>query len=148
MGFTYNAAKTADEEKRKITLGYQDAEIVAQSVVETKSGDPMINLRWEFLDGDDAGKIIFDRVVVNEAAFFRFDQFVRALGYDPAVEFGDTPLDMAFVTTWAAVLQGMRASIKVVPGKPSPEYPNPGPQVGGYKPFGNAESAAKLLDLD
>lgn len=158
--FTFNTARAEAEEQKKIGLHEQNAHIKAQSVVLSKTkpdgsgGNPMINLRWEILDGADMGKVVFDRLIFAPSRYpiERLEQFCAAIGRDAATEFGDTPLDLAFVSDWAESLIGEQATIKLGLDKGSTgddgTVYEPKPEVKKYLPVGSAKSANDLIDLD
>lgn len=163
-GFTFNTAKAAAEEEKKIGLHEQNAHIKAQRVELSKvkeapdgsisGGNPMVNLRWEILDGADMGKVIFDRLVFSPARFpiERLESFCRAIGRDAVKEFGDHVLDLAFVSDWAESLIGEQAVIKIGMDKGSTGEDGtvyePKPEVKKYLPVGSAKSGASVIDLD
>lgn len=150
--FVYTTASAEAEEARKIALADHNAEIVAAQATEAKSGNAMINLRWKITEGNDQDKIVFDRIVFATGSIYRLDQFCAAIGRDPAKDFADTTLDVAFLTGWAESLLGEQATIKVgldkgSTGDDGTAYP-PKPEVKKYLPYGSAKSGNDLIDLD
>jgi Protein of unknown function (DUF669) len=154
MAFTYTTAKTEQEERDHIELGKFYATIDKQSVVPTSNGDPMVNVRWSFADGDaNEGKTIYDRLVFVPTNIRRIESFCKAIGRDPAKEFGDSDLsNLSVVAEWAETLLGEVATLGVGMGKASSkdgvDYPAR-PEVKSYSTYGNATTASSLLaDLD
>lgn len=149
--FVYDTAKQDYEEGRKIAEIEHNAEIVATRATMSKNDNPMVDLRWKIVDGNDTDKIVFDRLTFSANAIFRIDQFCKALGLDPAKEFGGQSIDIAFLVGWAEKLIGECATIKVRMGKASQSddgeiYP-PRPEVAKYSPYGSAKSVGELLDI-
>lgn len=151
-GWTYGSAKADAEERERIELREQNAEIAAQSAVLSKNGSPMVNLRWKIADGTDQDKVVFDRLIFHPNNIWRIDQFCKAIGRDPATEFGDNVIDLPFVSDWAESVLGEMATIKIgldkgSTGDDGTVYP-PKPEVKKYLPYGNAKDANALIDLD
>ncbi len=147
--FSYNTAKELDTEKRTFALGDCEAQICAQSVSTSSNGNLMINLRWECMSGDNAGKKIGpDRVVLSADSLFRLDVFMAAIRKDPAKEFGGQTVDETWLTAWAECLLGECAIITIGTSKPSAAYPDVRPEVKAYKPTGSVKNASSLVDLD
>lgn len=65
--------------ERRITAGRHLVKIVNIETVKTKNGDPMINVTYEILDGDDKGKEFMDRLVIMDKTLFRIYGFLFAL---------------------------------------------------------------------
>lgn len=155
-GFSYSTAIENKAKRDQALLGDHNAEIVAQSAVLSSTGNPMINFRWKIVDEGDAFEaVVFDRLVISEGTLFRIEQFVKAIGRDPMEEFKDTALDLAFITHWAESLIGEMATLKIGLDKGTRDEDNPSewkyapkPEVKKYMPFGNAKSAASLIELD
>lgn len=155
MAFTYTTAKTEQEERDHIELGKFNATIDKQSAVLSSNGDPMVNVRWSFEDGSaNEGKQIYDRLVFVPTNIRRIEAFCKAIGRDPAKEFGDSDLSsLAVVSEWAETLLGEVATLgvgmgKASTGKDGTEYPAR-PEVKSYSAYGNATTASSLLaDLD
>ncbi|KKL73659.1 hypothetical protein LCGC14_2072670 [marine sediment metagenome] len=49
---------------------------------ETQNGDPMWRIRWEVLEGDYAGRIIFDNLIFSAKALKRVKLVFSRLGLD------------------------------------------------------------------
>lgn len=147
--FQYNTAKDEQTASRTFDMNAQHpAQICAQSVAISSNGNLMINLRWEIMSGDDAGKKVFDRVTLSGNALDRLDQFATAVGKDLAKEWGGQTIDQAFLTTWAETLLGEQALLTLKMSKPTAEYPTPKVEVKSYAPLSAAKNAVTALDLD
>lgn len=160
MGFKFNAARDDAEEKMKIGLHNHNATIDKVSVSAVKKGvnegAPMINLRWKIVDGVDAEKTIFDKLmfIVDDKGYCvqRIEQFMKAIGKDASEEWGDTELTIPFLTDYVEQLLGEVATINLGMGKASKgddgtEYA-PRIEVKKYAPYGAVKNANDLVDLD
>ncbi len=149
--FQYSTAKSEELASKTFDLTVDhEAQICGQTVsVSQSSGNLMINLAWEILSGNDAGKKIRnDRIVLSSGSLFRLDQFMAAIDLDPAKEFGGQTVDQAFLTRWAEKLLGETALLTLKMSKPTAEYPEARVEVKAYKPVGSAVSATSTIDLD
>lgn len=147
--FSYNSAKDELTASRTFDLtAKHPAQICAQSVTISSNGNLMINLRWEVMSGNDAGKKVFDRVTLSGNALDRLDKFAEAVGKDLATEWGGQTVDQTFLTAWAETLLGETALLNLKMSKPTIEYPNAKVEVKSYEPLSAAVNAVTSIDLD
>lgn len=69
-----------DRSSARLDPGTYLVRVVDAEVVETKKGDPMVNLFYEVQGGAFAGSPLIDRLVLTEKALWRVVKVLRALG--------------------------------------------------------------------
>lgn len=148
--FQYNSAKDELTASRTFDLtAKHPAQICAQSVSISSTGNLMINLAWEILSGPDAGKKVRnDRVVLAANSLDRLDKFAEALGKDLSKEWDKQTIDENFLRAWAEKeLLGEQALLTLKMGKATAEYPSK-IEVKSYEPLSAAKNAVTAIDLD
>ena len=116
---------------------------------ETQYGDEMYKLRFEVMEGEHTGRIIFDNMVFSEAALKRVKLICSRLGFDVSGELEITPDILKNRTCYISVTtegyedeEGKPKKRNVVPfagyeraqGE-SPEGKNKDTSVGEHLPF-------------
>jgi hypothetical protein len=63
--------------------GQYDAEITYAQEGTSASGNPKIDLRWRILNGEYAGRMVFDTLAFHPNALFRVKNTLKALNFPP-----------------------------------------------------------------
>lgn len=146
--FTINLSKIKDD---PVPDGLYHAKIAAAALAVTADGDPKLDIRLLIDSGDQAGRVLFDTIVLSHDptsfSMLKLKQLILSTGVvgdpntnedlniDPEIFIGET------VTI--RVKMGKQGT-KVDPSTGQP-YP-PRPFVNQYQPYGNAPDLDNLLD--
>lgn len=80
-GFFVDFSNYKDRSSAHLPEGVYLVRVTDAELVETKKGDPMVNLFYEVVGGAYAGSPLIDRLVLTEKALWRVAKVLRALGF-------------------------------------------------------------------
>lgn len=80
-GFYVDFSNYKDRSSARVTEGQHLVRVTDAEAVETKKGDPMVNLFYEVVGGPDSGSPLIDRLVLTDKALWRVAKVMRALGF-------------------------------------------------------------------
>lgn len=154
-GFFVDFSNYRDRSSAHLPEGVYLVRVTDAELVETKKGDPMVNLFYEVVGGAFAGSPLIDRLVLTEKALWRVAKVLRALGFKVEKRNMNIPFKQTLGRTLAITVSDgepyngeVRSEIRDYAPAASvkPEESAPIHQDGEPHTIGTAESEGPLGD--